>query len=594
MKRFLSLLIIMLVVVHLSLHAEILKESRRIDWEAGIPHAFPIPEDTVDIFDYAAYGDGENDDGPAFQDAIDDLGTWGGVVWIPEGIYLINQTLTINHGVILAGEGADRSDIQFDLEGASDNCIEILTYDYGNESPVLSGCVKGSQKLVVANPEYFTQGAFVEIYQNNDPDLMYTDSEWDQSWAQEALGQIIPLEGISGDTLLLQNALYHDYNPDLNPVIRTLGMVQHAGIEKLHLERLDAGDGHTVLIKNAAYCRFQFNESEMGYRAHFYFDGCFRCELRRNYIHHSHDYGGGGHGYGTDNIGHTTGNLIIDNVFHHLRHSMMVHVGATGNVFAYNYSSERANGLCDISLHGHWPNNNLFESNVVEQIDVSDYWGPCGPRNTFLRNRVTIRGINVRDHSDGQNTIGNVLNTGVGTSGPIADLLEHGNVRGSNTTWDDTIPDHDIPASYFLSDKPDFWGDVSWPAVGPDVENEIKIPAQLRWEAGSPLTSITDQPYRYVGLSQPDDFELSTYPNPFNPMTTISYLLSAVSCVTLDVVNLRGRLIQTLVHERQLPGKHTIRWDGKNNEGQSSPSGIYVLRLRTPEFKITKKITILK
>ena len=79
-------------------------------------------------------------------------------------------------------------------------------------------------------------------------------------------------------------------------------------------------------------------------------------------------------------------------------------MGASGNVYGYNYSVEtQSEGTwtpCDISLHGHYPHMNLFEGNTVQEVDVSDYWGPCGPGNTFLRNRVESEGIQVM-HSGG-------------------------------------------------------------------------------------------------------------------------------------------------------------------------------------------------
>ena len=64
-----------------------------------------------------------------------------------------------------------------------------------------------------------------------------------------------------------------------------------------------------------------------------------------------------------------------------------------------------------ISLHGHYAYMNLFEGNTVQEIDVADYWGPCGPGNTFLRNRVESEGIQIMDHSHYQNVIGKDADT---------------------------------------------------------------------------------------------------------------------------------------------------------------------------------------
>lgn len=596
MRRTVTILCLLIMGLHLPLRSEILKASRRVDWSgAGIPHVFPLPYDTVNVADFGAYANGIEDDGPTIQAAIDDLGEWGGLVYFPEGSYLIERTLRIEEPVILAGAGADKTHLLFDLGKRNDDCIEIEGRGYGNDGPLLSGYTKGSKRVTLINAAEFKVGDFVEIFQDNDADVMYTQSDWNQSWAEDAVGQILYVEAVGLTSLTFRNALTMDYQKSLNPSIRKLLMLEHAGIEKLHLKRLDAGDGHTVSAVRTAFCRFRFIESEMTYRTHFYFQRGYHNELRQCYIHHSHDYGGGGHGYGTDNIQHTTGNLIVDNVFHNLRHSMMVHVGATGNVFAYNYSDDREGGLCDVSLHGHYANNNLFESNRVEQVDVSDYWGPIGPRNTFLRNRVTVKTIAVKDQSHGQNVIGNQLKSSITTSGSIRDLLKHGNITRNKITWDDTISDHTIPASYYLSEKPDFWHGGSWPAIGPDVDD--KIPAQIRWENGNPITSVSAEAAdcrQDPNLNGPESVWLTVFPNPFNPETVIGFELPASEDVTLDVLNLKGVVIRVLWDETKPSGFHRMVWDGRDFSGKQLPSGVYLARLHRQDRIQTQKMMLLR
>lgn len=190
----------------------------------------------------------------------------------------------------------------------------------------------------------------------------------------------------------------------------------------------------------------------------------YRCVVRDSYFHDAYEFGGGGHGYGANVGGHSSDCLIENNVFKHLRHPMLVQVGATGNVFGYNYSIEpNSDGSwtpCDISLHGHYPSMNLFEGNTVQEIDVSDYWGPVGPGNTFLRNTVESEGIDVLDHSHGQNIIGNQLGTGKNR------ITIHESVKGTfvyGNQPDTSGTNSDIPASYYLSGKPSFFGELAWP-----------------------------------------------------------------------------------------------------------------------------------
>lgn len=79
------------------------------------------------------------------------------------------------------------------------------------------------------------------------------------------------------------------------------------------------------------------------------------------------------------------------------------------------------------------------------------------------------------------------------------------------------------------------------------------------------------------------------YPNPFNPSTVISYQLPAVSHVSLDVYDVLGRLVKTLVDSRQTPGRHSVVFDGSG-----LASGVYFYRLTAPGFVQVKKMLLLK
>jgi hypothetical protein len=170
---------------------------------------------------------------------------------------------------------------------------------------------------------------------------------------------------------------------------------------------------------------------------------------------------------------------------------MMVHIGATANVFGYNYSMDRFQDdgtnwtPCDISLHGHYANMNLFEGNTVQEVDVSDYWGATGPGNTFFRNRVQDEGIEVMDHSHGQNIVGNELGAGVDiivVDSTANSTLSHANYQDGAQQWDPSIAEHTLPNSLYHSQKPVFFGSTAWPVSGGDLPNGGKIPAQQRYE----------------------------------------------------------------------------------------------------------------
>ncbi len=88
----------------------------------------------------------------------------------------------------------------------------------------------------------------------------------------------------------------------------------------------------------------------------------------------------------------------------------------------------------------------------------------------------------------------------------------------------------------------------------------------------------------------PQEFSLSqNFPNPFNPSTVISYQLPASTLVTLKVYDELGRLVRTLVEDRQTAGTHSVTFNASNLS-----SGIYFYRLTAGSFVQTKKLMLLK
>ncbi len=84
------------------------------------------------------------------------------------------------------------------------------------------------------------------------------------------------------------------------------------------------------------------------------------------------------------------------------------------------------------------------------------------------------------------------------------------------------------------------------------------------------------------------------YPNPFNPTTTIEFYLSTKSHVTIDIFNILGQKIQTLLDINKPTGSYTITWDGKDKTAQSVSTGIYFYRIQTNDDVQTKKMLLLK
>jgi len=96
--------------------------------------------------------------------------------------------------------------------------------------------------------------------------------------------------------------------------------------------------------------------------------------------------------------------------------------------------------------------------------------------------------------------------------------------------------------------------------------------------------------------TRPEAFALANnYPNPFNPATTIKYALPEASQVRLEVFNVVGQVVSTLVDNHQNAGRYVVQWDATNDQGHSLSSGIYFYRLQAGgEFLEVKKMLLLK
>ena len=96
------------------------------------------------------------------------------------------------------------------------------------------------------------------------------------------------------------------------------------------------------------------------------------------------------------------------------------------------------------------------------------------------------------------------------------------------------------------------------------------------------------------GLALPERFELGVnYPNPFNPSTLIPYQLPAAMHLRLEVFNLLGQRIATLVDGEQGAGFHTAVWDATDAAGQAVGAGVYLYRLRGDGAKITRSMLLI-
>ena len=88
---------------------------------------------------------------------------------------------------------------------------------------------------------------------------------------------------------------------------------------------------------------------------------------------------------------------------------------------------------------------------------------------------------------------------------------------------------------------------------------------------------------------------LESYPNPFNPQTTIAFELRNREAVRLRVFDLSGRLVRTLIDDEDYStGSHEVQWLGRSDSGRRVSSGTYFYRLDAGEYSETKRMALIK
>lgn len=94
----------------------------------------------------------------------------------------------------------------------------------------------------------------------------------------------------------------------------------------------------------------------------------------------------------------------------------------------------------------------------------------------------------------------------------------------------------------------------------------------------------------------PGEFALGqNYPNPFNPTTTVRFDLPKEASVTLEIYNVLGIRVRTLLKGENIDaGPHSSVWDARDENGAAVPSGVYLYRIDAADFHASKKMTLLK
>ncbi len=513
------------------LQASVFPADRLIDWSRAGVYANgvkKIPTYVVAInaknAPYKAKGNGTADDTAALQNAINACPA-GKAVLIPQGTYRISGTLQIRKGMAVRGAGPSKTKI---VQYSSNPIFRISGSSAGAVTDVVSGYLKGSDTVVLANSASFRAGDIVAIDQLNDSSLVTQVGVGTCTWCgrygvggTRAMGETKLIQAVNGNTIKFSRPLYYSYKAEFLPqLVRVAASpVQNAGIEDLYMKfTTGLSNGSGVVMSNCLYCWVKRVESFNPPRKHVEIQsGALGNEVRDSYFHDAQFFTSD-RGYGVNIYLQSCDNLVENNILYHLHYPIALEASGAGNVLAYNYIERTEHYEADwyiqsMGTHGAHTYMNLWEGNIAGMVDFDNYWG-SGSHQAVLRNHFTRLNPGtpvsnnvvaaIVDASNYYDTfMGNILGT-PGCAGVVEQipyrsawqnpviwkigyrccsatgnptdpktaqtLIRHGNYDyiSRSLTWDPTISDHNIPNSLYLASKPAWFKALHWPPFTPD------------------------------------------------------------------------------------------------------------------------------
>jgi|GEM_PF-6025446 len=143
----------------------------------------------------------------------------------------------------------------------------------------------------------------------------------------------------------------------------------------------------------------------------------------------------------------------------------------------------------------------------------------------------------------------------------------------------------------------DDYGDYSYTPV---VGDSLNITGVVEYDYGNFMLEPRNDADILPGNAAPEHTQdvvtgiKGNFPNPFNPVTTVAFSLAAPQRVELNVYNIRGQRVRTLVNEAMSAGDHSVVWRGDDDHGRTVASGIYFLRMQAGSRGYVHKALLLK
>lgn len=565
--------------------AKNLPNYRKHDWSNVGQRDEPIQDKKVFITAFGGDARGVVSNNEAFNLAIERLGTEGGTIQFAGGDYLFTETIALPSNVVLKGD-ANLTKLTFKL-GEKQDAIQIRGTSEATDFELSKSALIGTQLLELNHTDGISAGTLLRIGYQNSP-LATSD------WAANSIAQIVKVTEVDGNKIILESPLRLALNKEEDLAITKIIPVRNAGISCMEIVREDATVKQTSNIKfvNAENCFVKNVVSQYANFAHVDIRESSKISVSGSFFRYAHSYGSGGQGYGVM-VHFSSGECLIENnIFEHLRHSIILQAGANGNVISYNYSTQPywegtalpSNSAGDIVLHGNYPFANLFEGNVVQNIVIDDSHGKNGYHNTFFRNTAELYGliINPGPAADSTNLIGNIITSKEFLKGNFFLNGEENFVNG-NTVRDQLTPEASSTieeSSLYYSELPVYLKDYV------KKKAPFRNHAEERYLSKTFTICLKPLGEKEDGTQKEDDVKstsidqstdapfVSVYPNPSKGNINISGM--DVVNQTVSIYTTNGKQVAYFVQTKNMNVSHL-------------ENGLYLVRITNGENEIVTK-----
>ena len=188
----------------------------------------------------------------------------------------------------------------------------------------------------------------------------------------------------------------------------------------------------------------------------------------------------------------------------------------------------------------------------------------------------TIYQLNLSDRNTGH-APAMTLNPGLDISNNQLSGIISNEICNFSINWSPFVDDSIV--SYFNNNN-------FCPPYPSCIENSMGIQDTSNCQVAMNINSSAFMPHSF-SLSQ-------NYPNPFNPTTQIQYDLPELEFVSIDIYDLMGRRVKSLINNNQDAGYRSVYWNATNDLGQPVSAGMYIYTIQAGEFRQTRKMVLLK